>query len=213
MGDIMNKNKIFKQEFKKNKYKYIFLITIVILGFVTGIIFSNILSYNDKKEISSLVETYFLNLKNGEEINYLGNFINTLGTNYLYMLLLFIFGLSIIGIILNPFILYFKSFITGFSVGIIISIYSFKGIILGILYIFPHQIINLIIYILLSYYGINLGVKLFKSLFLKKSFNSSEFMKKYAKVLMFSGIVLLLSSLYETFFNDFIMKVFTFLIN
>lgn len=208
----MNQKKIFTSNLKKNKYKYIFLITIVVLGFITGIIFSNILSYNDKKEISSVVETYFINLKNGEEINYLGNFFNTLGTNYFYALLFFIFGLSIIGIILNPFILYFKSFITGFSVGIIISIYSLKGIILGILYIFPHQIINLIVYILLSYYGISLGIKLFKSLFLRKSFNSNEFMKKYAKILGLSLIILLISSLYETFFNDFIMKVFTFLI-
>lgn len=208
----MNKNKIFKQEFKKNKYKYIFLITIVVLGFIIGIIFSNILSYNDKKEISLFVETYFINLKNGEEINFLSNFFNILGTNTIYMILLFIFGLSIIGIILNPFILYFKSFIIGFSVGIIITVYSFKGILFGLLYIFPHQIINLIIYILLSYYGINFSIKLFKNLFLHKNINLNEFTKKYLKVLLFSFIILLVSSLYETFFADFIMKVFTFLI-
>lgn len=212
MGDNMNKKKIFSQEFKKNKYKYIFLITIVVLGFITGIVFSNILSYNDKKEISEIVKNYFLNIKNNEEINYLSNFISTLGINFIYMILLFIFSLSIVGIILNPFILYFKSFITGFSVGIIISVYSFKGIIGGILYLFPHQVLNIIIYILLTYYGINLGIRLFKSIFLKKTFNSSEFMKKYFKILGLSSIVLLISSIYETFLADFIMKVFTFFI-
>lgn len=212
MGDNMNKKKIFSQEFKKNKYKYIFLITIVVLGFITGIVFSNILSYNDKKEISEIVKNYFLNIKNNEEINYLSNFISTLGINFIYMILLFIFSLSIVGIILNPFILYFKSFITGFSVGIIISVYSFKGIIGGILYLFPHQALNIIVYILLTYYGINLGIRLFKSIFLKKTFNSSEFMKKYFKILGLSSIVLLISSIYETFLADFIMKVFTFFI-
>lgn len=212
MGDNMNKKKIFSQEFKKNKYKYIFLITIVVLGFITGIVFSNILSYNDKKEISEIVKNYFLNIKNNEEVNYLSNFISTLGINFIYMILLFIFSLSIVGIILNPFILYFKSFITGFSVGIIISIYSFKGIIGGILYLFPHQVLNIIVYILLTYYGINLGIRLFKSIFLKKTFNSSEFMKKYFKILGLSSIVLLISSIYETFLADFIMKVFTFFI-
>jgi len=208
----MNKKKRFKQEFKKDKYKYMFLITIIILGFLSGIIFSNILSYSDYKEISNSVESYFLGIKNGSSINYLNNFINTISVNYIYMLLLFIFGISIIGVILNPFILYFKSFITGFSVGIIISIYSFKGILGAILFIFPHQIINLIIYLLLSYYGFNLSIKLFKSLFLKKTFNSSEFMKKYIKILGLSSLILLISSLYETFFSDFIMKVFTFLL-
>ena len=192
----MNKKKIFKQEFKKNKYKYMFLITIIILGFLTGIIFSNILSYNDFKEVSLSVENYFLGIKDNTDINYLNNFFNVFGINFFYLLLLFISGVSIIGVILNPFILYFKSFIIGFSTGIIISIYSFKGIIGAILFIFPHQLINIIIYLLLSYYGINLSIKLFKSLFLKKSFNSNEFMKKYFKILGLSSLILLISSLY-----------------
>ena len=189
-----------------------FLITIVILGFISGIIFSNILSYSDFKEVSSVIKDYFLNLNNNTDINYLSNFINSISVNSLYLVLLFIFGLSIIGIILNPFILYFKSMVLGFSVGIIIAIYGFNGIPLAIFYLFPHQILNIIVYILMSFYGINLSIKLFKSLFLRKSTNYQEFMKKYLIVLGLSFAVLLISSLYETFLADFIMKLFTFLI-
>lgn len=203
------KKKKYWQELKKNKYKYLFLITIIILGFLSGIVLANILSYNDKKEVGEIVETYFLNLKNNESINYIGNFLNNLGVNFFYLLLLFIFGISIIGIVLNPFILYFKSLITGFSVGIIISLYSFKGILGGILYLFPTQLLNLLIYMLVSFYGINLSIRLFKVLFLRKNINNNEFMKKYFQVLLFSSIVLLISTLYETFLADFVMKFFT----
>ena len=203
------KKKNFWQELKKNKYKYLFLITIIILGFLSGIVLANILSYNDKKGVGEIVETYFLNLKNNESINYIGNFLNNLGVNFFYLLLLFIFGISIIGIVLNPFILYFKSLITGFSVGIIISLYSFKGILGGILYLFPTQLLNLLIYMLVSFYGINLSIRLFKVLFLRKNINNNEFMKKYFQVLLFSSIVLLISTLYETFLADFVMKFFT----
>ena len=203
------KKKNFWQELKKNKYKYLFLITIIILGFLSGIVLANILSYNDKKEVGEIVETYFLNLKNNESINYIENFLNNLGVNFFYLLLLFIFGISIIGIVLNPFILYFKSLITGFSVGIIISLYSFKGILGGILYLFPTQLLNLLIYMLVSFYGINLSIRLFKVLFLRKNINNNEFMKKYFQVLLFSSIVLLISTLYETFLADFVMKFFT----
>lgn len=203
------KKKKYWQELKKNKYKYLFLITIIILGFLSGIVLANILSYNDKKEVGEIVETYFLNLKNNESINYIGNFLNNLGVNFFYLLLLFIFGISIIGIVLNPFILYFKSLITGFSVGIIISLYSFKGILGGILYLFPTQLLNLLIYMLVSFYGINLSIRLFKILFLRKNINNNEFMKKYFQVLLFSSIVLLISTLYETFLADFVMKFFT----
>ena len=70
----MKKQKI-EEEFKKYKYKYLFLITICILGFISGIIFSNILSYSDFKDVSSVVKDYFLNLKDNVDINYLSNFI------------------------------------------------------------------------------------------------------------------------------------------
>lgn len=200
----------FQKEIQKNKYKYIFLLTIILIGFISGIIFSNILSYNDHQEISNTLKDYFLGIKNNQSINYLGNFLNIFSVNYLYMLLIWIFGLSIIGIILNPFILYFKSFVIGFSVGIIISIYSYLGILGSLLYLFPHLLINLLIYTLLSFYGIKLSIKLFKALFLHKNFNFQDFMKKYLKILGLASIILLITTLYETFLADFVMKIFTF---
>lgn len=200
----------FQKEIQKNKYKYIFLLTIILIGFISGIIFSNILSYNDHQEISNTLKDYFLGIKNNQSINYLGNFLNVFSVNYLYMLLIWIFGLSIIGIILNPFILYFKSFVIGFSVGIIISVYSYLGILGSLLYLFPHLLINLLVYTLLSFYGIKLSIKLFKALFLHKNFNFQELMKKYLKILGLASIILLITTLYETFLADFVMKIFTF---
>ena len=177
----------FQKEIQKNKYKYIFLLTIILIGFISGIIFSNILSYNDHQEINNTLKDYFLGIKNNQSINYLGNFLNVFSVNYLYMLLIWIFGLSIIGIILNPFILYFKSFVIGFSVGIIISVYSYLGILGSLLYLFPHLLINLLVYTLLSFYGIKLSIKLFKALFLHKNFNFQDFMKKYLKIFVLNN--------------------------
>ena len=209
---MKEKRIVLLKEIKKNKYKYMFLITIILIGFIMGIIFSNILSYNDHQQISEVLKIYFLGIKNNQDINYLNNFINNFSVNYLYMLAIWIFGLSIIGIILNPFILYLKSFIIGLSVGVIISTYGLIGIIGVILYIFPHVLINLIIYLLLSFYGIKLSINLFKALFLKKNFNSSEFMHKYLVILGLSALILLITTLYETFLADFVMKLFTILL-
>ena len=201
-----------KQELKKEKYKYIFLITIIIIGIISGIILSNVLSYNDKKEISIKIRDYLLNLKEGNNLNYLANFFNSLKTNYFYYLLIIIFSFSIIGIFLNPFLLYIKSIIIGFTLGIMINIYGYTGIILGIFSIFPHQIFNLIIYMVISYYGMILSIKLFRLLFFKEQFNIITFRKKYIKIMILGIILLLVSSIYETFLGDLILKLFTFMI-
>ena len=196
----------------KDKYKYIFLFTIIFIGFICGIILSNILSFNDKKIVGEVIENYFFNLKNNN-INYLSNIINSILVNLTYVLLIVIFSLSSLGLILNPFILYFKSLIIGFSLGIIINIYSYKGIILGILTIFPHQIINIIMYMFLCFFGIKLSKNIIYLLFHKKTINFSLFMKKYIKLIIVSCIILIISSIYEIFLGEYFIKVFTFLLN
>ena len=205
--------KKLKQDLKKKQYKYLFLVTLIVLGILSGIILSNILSYNDKKIIGERVREYFLNLNNGNNLNYLKNLLNSLKVNFIYFFLLILFGLSIVGVILNPFILFFKSLIIGFTIGIMINVYHYKGIVLGLFNIFPHQIINIFVYMVMSFYGMILSIKIFRLIFFKEQFNISSFRKKYIKVIGIGFVLLLFSSLYETFLGDLILKVFTFLVN
>lgn len=197
----------------KAKRKYVFLITIVVIGLIGGIIFSNILNNSDEKLVYDKLTTYFLNIKNDIQIDYWQTLLNSIKNNMFLLILVWIFGLSIIGIIFNAFILFFKSFVLGFSIGSIINIYLYKGIILSIVYIFPHFIINTIILLLLIYYANNFSIKLFNLLFLKKEIKFHDIMKRYFKIFVICLGAFLISSLIETFFSPFFIKLFTFLIN
>lgn len=203
------KKKFNYSSIKANKHKYLFLIVLVIIGIISGIIFSNIITYNDQMIVNEKMTEYFNNIKENTQINYWGNFFNSLNVNFFYMLCIWIFGLSIIGIIINIFILFFKSFILGFTIGSFIMVYGYKGI-LGLSLYSLHHLLNIIIYILLTYYAINFSYKLFKSLFLKKQIKFTGIMQKYIRILVFSSIILLISSIYETFLLNFILKIFTF---
>lgn len=195
-----------------NKNKIIFLISIVSVSFVVGIFFANILSENDKNLIYSKVTTYFLNLKNNVQIDYKSNFLNIFYHNYLFLIIIWILGLSIIGLGINTPILFYKGFILGFTMGSIINIYLYKGIILSIAYVFPHMIINLLIFLFLTYYANNFSYKLFQLLFLKKDIKFNNMFKKYIKILGISALVVLFSTIIETFISPHLIKTFTFLI-
>lgn len=197
----------------KAKKKYIFLLTISIIGIIVGVIFSNILSSNDEKLVYGKLTNYFFNVKEGITINYWETFLNSIKNNTITLFIVWILGLSIIGLFFNNFILFFKNFILGFSIGSIINIYLYKGILLAIVYIFPHEIFNIIILLLLIYYANNCSINLFKLLFLKKEVKFNEIMKRYFKILSLCLGGFLISSLVETFFSPFFIKIFTFLIN
>ena len=196
----------------KIKKKYLYLLIIVITGIIVGIIFSNILSNEDNKLVYSKITNYFNNIKNDVPINYLKNLSSSLKNNYLCLIAIWIFGLSIIGLLLNNFIIFFKSFVLGFSIGSIINIYFYGGLVLSFFYIFPALIINILVFLMMTYYANNFSLKLFDVIFRKKEFKLSLFMKKYAKILGIFIIILTISSLIETFIMPFFIKLFSFII-
>ncbi len=197
---------------EKIKKKYLYLFIIVIAGIIVGIIFSNILSVEDSKLVHSKITTYFNNIKNDFTIDYLKNLFNSLKNNYFTLIVIWLLGLSIIGLLVNNFILFFKSFVLGFSVGSIINIYFYAGLVLSFFYIFPALIINLLIIMIMTYYANYFSLNLFDVIFRKKDFKFKSFVIKYIKILCIFLIILTVSSLIETFIMPFFLKLFSFLI-
>lgn len=196
----------------KLKKKYLFLCIIVIIGLLSGILFSNILSNEDKKLVYTKLTTFFNNLRDDVPIDYLKNLITTLKNNLLSLFIIFLFGISIIGLVFNNFLLFFKSFVFGFSIGSIISIYLYRGIILAFLYVFPSLFINLLVFFLATNHANTFSLNLFNVLFRKKHFDYENYLKKYFKIFGVLAIILLFSGLLETFLTPFLLKLFSFLI-
>ncbi len=196
----------------KLKKKYLFLLIIIIIGIIMGFLFANILSSSDQKIVFEKISSYFNNLKNDIMIDYGRNLFVSIKNNIIYLILIVVFGLSIIGLLFNNFILFLKSFILGFSFGSIINIYLYRGIILGFIYVFPIMIFNILIYAVMISRANDFSIKLYNVLFKKKEYQFANIIKNYFKLAGISLILLLLSSVYETFITPFTIKLFSFLI-
>ena len=196
----------------KLKKHYLFLFIIVIVGIIIGVIFSNILNIEDEKLVYTKITTYFNNLKNDVPINYMSNLITNIKNNLITIIVIWILGLSIIGLLFNNFILFFKGFILGFTIGSIINIYLYSGIILSIVYLFPAVLFNTLLFLITTYYANIFSLKLFDIIFRKKEYKFGLLIKKYSKILGVFTILLIISSIYETFITPFFIKLFSFLI-
>ena len=117
-----------------------FVITILLFGVISGSIFLIVLNDTDKSNAILQIETFISNIDGNKIDNGLA-LKNSLIINYIFVGLIWGLGLSIIGVIFNIFLTYIKGFITGFSISSIFLTYKYKGILMGLLYIFPHQII------------------------------------------------------------------------
>lgn len=207
-----NKLHVAKNSILKQKKIYLILLILIGIGIISGFIFMFILNKSDKTIVIDEMNSFFNTIKTGEGINYSKSLINSLLKNVIYILTIWLLGLSVIGFPFVLLILFFKSFILGFSISSIISIYGLKGILGAFLYIFPHQIVNLVLFLLISFYSLSFSYRLFSYLFLKKIINFKSAMNKYIKVLGFSLLIGVFISFYEIYLSTYFMKLFTLLL-
>ena len=201
-------NKV-KKQFNFNKKALRFLIGISIIGFIFGCLFIIVISNTDKSLVKEYIESFIKNLNN---INYLDILKNTMFNNLLFIIVIWLLGISVIGIPINIFYYFLKSFVLGFTCVSFILTYGLKGCIFSIIYVIPHNLINMILFTILVYYSLNFSILLIYSLIKKKNINFKLFINKYVKILLFVIVGITITGIYESFILPNIMKRLLFLI-
>lgn len=183
-----------------------FVITILLFGVISGSIFLIVLNDTDKSNAILQIETFISNIDGNKIDNGLA-LKNSLIINYIFVGLIWGLGLSIIGVIFNIFLTYIKGFIIGFSISSIFLTYKYKGILMGLLYIFPHQIINIIVVCILTIYSIMFSHNLLTIIVSKSVKKNRLMLKKYVIILIFSVIASFISSILEIYMFPNLLKV------
>ena len=192
-------------EIKFDKKTVLYMIIIILSGVVCGSLFIVLLNDADKKLVLEYVSSFIENMS--KPIDNILLLKNTLINNFSFLLLIWIIGLTYILFPVNILVLFYKSFVLGFSISSFIYTKGIKGIILSIIYIFPHNIINILVYGVLTAYTARLSLNMIKSYKANKSINIRQIIKKYTYTFFFLGFILLLSILFESFITP---KLFLF---
>lgn len=209
MGEYMKRkiNNIFSI-ILPNKKINIFIITIIILGVTSGSIFASVLNVNDKNLVLEKLKL-FLESINSNSINNLNILKNSLSINLIYSVLIFLFGMTIIGLFIIIFLLFIKSFILGFTIASFIISYSTKGIIISFIYLLFGELLNIFSVLFITVYSISFTIKLLKLIF-KNNMNNKEILTYFKKYLLAFGITIIIntiSSISEAFILPSLIKL------
>lgn len=194
----MKKMDKLTHKIKSNKKIIIFLLTLIIIGIISGTIFSLVISSSDKSLVLEQLNSFLEAIKNNS-LNQVDAFKNSILDNFSIAIIIWLLGISIIGLPIIILLFFSKSFIIGFTIGNIILNYKTKGILLSLIYIFPHHITNIILYTILIIYALALSIKLIYSIFKRKIIDFKPIINKYLFILLICIIGFSLTSLYESF--------------
>ena len=206
MKDIYNN---YKKEIKKTNNILVLILVIFVIGVIFGSIYITILKNPEKQSIMTQVNNYFLSMNKISFETQIVIFKNSLISNLLYFIFVWLLGLSVIGIPIIILMVFFKSFILGFSISSIFAKYGAKGILGAFIYIFPSSLTICIFTIFLSTYSLILAFKLLQAAFTKKTINFRTFMGKYFFVLLVAVLLSVLCSLIDAFLSPHLYKIFT----
>lgn len=196
------KNKLYEQ-----KKIYLSIIITITLGIVCGIVYNLILSKSDHTLITNQLNIFFDAIKKND-INYIPMLINSLIGNLSLVILIWLLGISIIGLPLIYILCFGKGFLLSFSIISILTTYKFKGIILAVCYLIPGPIVLLLYLIFLGFSSAFFSKKIFSYLFLKQDISLRHSMKRYLQVLVASIVVAGCCSLFDTFFMPNFLRLF-----
>ena len=194
-------NKLVEQ-----KKIYLFIIIMMTIGLIAGLVYAIILSESDHNLVAISLNSFFESIKNND-LDYSGAIINSLVGNISFITFVFLLGISIIGIPLIIICLMINAFIFGFSLSSIIYTYHLNGVLKAITYLFPHQVIVLLMNLFLGFYALYFGIKLFKYLFKGKDINLRMSMKRYLQVYIFVLLVNICCSFIEVFLSPALIKL------
>ena len=186
--------------------RYVFFSLIIVLtGIIFGSLFIVIINKNDKSLVIEYINQFINNIK-GNDFNYINTLINTLLLNNIFIIIMIILGISCILVPINILILFYKSFIIGFSISGFILSFKLKGLILSIIYVFPHLLLNILILSILTAFTLKLSINLIKNIIRRKKCNLNLYLKKYKYVIIMLIFLISISSLYETYVIPYLFK-------
>jgi len=199
---------ILAKHVKNNSNRYFFLLTAFVIGIAAGAFTVNGLSALQREELNNFFQG-FLKLLDNQPVNSEELLKISLLENAKLVLVLWLLGVSIIGIPFIFVVMGIRGFITGFSSGFIIKTLGLKGVLFTVLALIPKEIIIIPCVIALGVNGMNFSLNIIKNKSIKhisKESLKSSFAAYCFTTLLFC-IVIFLGVLVEVYFVPVIIRI------
>ncbi|WP_087971594.1 stage II sporulation protein M [Oceanobacillus rekensis] len=198
----MYKNSFLVWEHIKNHSTiYLFMIILFLTGIIFGAVIVNSMDFIQKQDLFFYLERFFVQITEGVTIEKKDIFWQSFVYHAKYLILIFVLGLSVIGLPLVWVLLFVKGMVVGFSVGFIVNQLGLKGLLLSSLSIAPQNIIIIPVYIAAGTLSMIFSLGLLNKLFSRR--NNQQILQPFLRYCIIF-ILLLVFSLIAAFMEAYI---------
>jgi len=176
----MNNNKVWIwNHIREHATIYLFMIILFLTGIIFGAVIVNSMNFVQKQDLFFYLEQFFGQMVNEQSVSNAAVLQESFFYHVKYLFLLFILGLSVIGLPVVWILLFVKGLVVGFSVGFIVNQLGGQGLLLASLSIAPQNIVIIPIYIIAGSLSMIFSLTLLNKLFTRK--NSSSVFQPFSR--------------------------------
>lgn len=195
---------------QENSTLYLFVSVLFLMGIIFGGIIVNALSMEQKKDLLSYLGTFFYGLDQNTVVEPSVAMNQALGYHLKFVGIMWVLGLSIIGLPLILMFIFLKGVLIGFTVGFLVSQLYWKGILFSLVSVIPQNLIIIPATLILGVTGISFSLMLIRTRFMKRQGGSiwQPFFSYSLVVLVMVGVFFAVS-LFEAYISPVLMRSVT----
>ncbi|BAB05245.1 stage II sporulation protein M [Halalkalibacterium halodurans] len=191
-----------------NQAIYLFTIVLFLVGIVFGAIVVNSLSITQKHDLYMYLQQFFGQVSDGHVATSTEMFKQSFSHYAKYFGLMWILGLSIIGLPVILVLLFLKGVVIGFTVGFLVSQMGMNGFFLSFVSVLPQNLILVPAFIIIGTASVSFCLKMIRNQFVK-GINEPFFPQflQYSMLILCVGASSLIASGIEAYMSPLLMRM------
>lgn len=191
---------------QSQKPLYIFVVVLFLTGVVFGAIIVNMLDSEQRTGLASYLGYFFKELGRGSIADAEIALQHSIGEHLKTVGLMWLLGLSVIGIPILCLFLFFKGMVIGFTVGFLVQQFSWSGLWFALVSIVPTNLFVIPAMMIVSVAGVYFSIDLVKNrLIAHRGAVYPKFVSYCGVVVIMAGLMIV-SSIVEAYISPIIMR-------
>ena len=193
-----------KKHINEHQKTYSFLSILLVSGIFCGMLLTRWLDKNEIELLSKYLTTVPVESQNIKSF-----FSTQIVFNSIFIVIIYLLGLSVIGIPFISFVIFSKGVQIGFSCALFWYAYQLKGIIGILMTLFPQIIFDIIAYIIICKTAIELSISILYCLFNSKSLPIVNILNHTLTDLIVSLLLILIATFLKSTIIIYLMQIFS----
>jgi stage II sporulation protein M len=199
---------------KEHSSIYLFITVLFMMGIVFGAIVVNSLSPGQKQDLYLYLSRFFGQVVEGEFANSNDLFLQSYMHHLKYIGLMWILGISIIGLPIILILLFLKGIVVGFTVGFLVNQLGWEGFLLSFVSVLPQNLIIIPAFIIIGTIAVSFSLRLIGQIIAKRAnLPFMQIFSRYTGVAVIICCFVALASVFEAYSSPLLMKQVVNIIN